>query len=395
MVKRCTRHVAGKPESVDRAGPGVRLVSGEGEDGAVLRVRYDDQIFTLQVRGGISRYFVELLNAFADPALGVSGSTDASWTLNRHLIESGRGRELPGPLARCNRTLQLANRMERLRPSAHDVVHNTYYDRRYLKQTHYRVVTVYDMIPELLPELFPRGNPHADKREFIGAADLVLCISQATRSDLFKVYGIVDAPVLVTPLGVAPGFGSRVERIRTLPQSYILFVGNRSGYKDFWVLAEAFAEADLPADVLLLAVGGGPIRQEEVVRLRQLGLHRRTLHLELDDEELASAYAHALAFVFPSRHEGFGLPTLEAMASGCPTILSSVSSHPEVGGDAARYFPAGDVAELSRSIEELTADEGLRAELGRLGVARAATFTWAETARRTAEAYREHMPGCR
>lgn len=364
------------------------------EDGAVLSVRYDDQIFTLQTRGGISRYFVELLNAFADPQHGIRGRTDASWTLNKHLIESGRGRELPGRLARSNRVLRFANRIEHLRPTAHDVMHHTYYDLRYLKRANFRVVTIYDMIPELYPELFPNGNPHAGKREFIREADLILCISHATRRDLFQLHGDVDAPVLVTPLGVDPAFGSRVGRIRSLPRSYILFVGNRSGYKDFWVLAEAFAASDVPADVWLLAVGGGPIQQEEMVHLRQLGLHRRTMHLELEDAGLASAYANALAFVFPSRHEGFGLPTLEAMAAGCPTILSSISSHPEVGGDAALYFPAGDVAELSRLIEELTADEGVRAELGRSGIARAATFTWAETARRTAEAYREHVPGC-
>ena len=155
---------------------------------------------------------------------------------------------------------------------------------------------------------------------------------------------------------------------------------------------EAFAAADLPTEITLLTVGGGAIQSDESERLQKLGLLQRTAHTQLDDRGLATAYARALVFVFPSRYEGFGLPTLEAMASGCPTILSSESSHPEVGGDAARYFSAGDVVGLAQSLEEVSANEVLRAELGRLGIARAATFQWGETARRTAEAYREHIP---
>ena len=368
----------------------VLAVARDGE--LVLRVCYDDQIFILQERGGVSRYFVELLNAFMDPTYGVSGSTDASWTLNMHLLESGRGRRLPGPVGRRNDILRFANRVRHPRPPSYDAVHHTFYDRRYLRPSAFRVVTIYDMIPEIYPELFPGGNPHLNKREFVQSADLVICISEATRHDLFEVYGDVKVPVLVIPLGVDSSFGLQAQRLPMVHGPYVLFVGNRFAYKDFWVLAEAFAAAELPPEVSLLAVGGGPIQQDELARLRRLALHKRVMHLSLDDIGLASAYAHALTFVFPSRHEGFGLPTLEAMASGCPTVLSSQSSHPEVGGDAARYFTAGDVDELGRLLEELTANESLRAELGRRGLARAATFSWDETARRTAKAYRDHLP---
>jgi len=357
----------------------------------MLKVHYDDQVFTWQPRGGISRYFVELLKAFAAPGFGVEASTSASWSQNRHLLEMGRGRTLPGVPGRRKEVLQLANRLQHPRPLGHSIVHHTYYDRRYLRRAaKFRVVTVYDMIPELFPELFPRGNPHQDKREFVAAADLVLCISEATKRDLERFYGAVAAPVVVTPLGVDPLFHPRAASSPP-PPPYVLFVGDRVGYKDFWVLAEAFAAAALPADVQLRAVGGGPLRSHEIARLQKLCISERVLHERLDDVGLASAYANALVFVFPSRYEGFGLPTLEAMASGCPTILTSESSHPEVGGPAARYFPAGDVAELSRLLEQLVADAHLRRELSALGSERALMFSWSETARRTADAYREHL----
>lgn len=357
----------------------------------MLRVQYDDQVFTWQPRGGISRYFVELLKAFRDPRYGVSGATDATWTQNQHLLEMRHGRRLPGPAGRRKEVLHLANRLNHPRAPQRDIVHHTYYDRRYLRQVPFRVVTVYDMIPELFPDMFPRGNPHRDKRAFVEAADLILCISLATRRDLEAVYGAVAAPVVVTPLGVDPGFWSRAERSAELPDAYVLFVGDRAGYKDFWVLATAFATAALPSEIRLLAVGGGPLAAQESARLRKMGLEGRVTHLQLDDRGLASAYAQALAFVFPSRYEGFGLPTLEAMSSGCPTILSSQSSHPEVGGEAALYFPPGDDAELAQLLERVAGDLVLRAELGRLAVARARNFSWAETARRTAAAYREHV----
>ena len=288
--------------------------------------------------------------------------------------------------------LRIANRVHAFPRPVHDLIHHTYYDRKYLRRANFRVVTVYDMIPELFPHLFPRGNPHRDKREFVEAADLVLCISDATRKDMNEVYGTIQAPVVVTPLGVDPRFHASAGRCEKLPEHYLLFVGDRAGYKDFWVLAEALAATALPREVTLVAVGGGPLRPAESARLQQLGLQRRVVQLPLTDGELAGAYAHALTFVFPSRYEGFGLPTLEAMASGCPTIVTSESSHPEVGGDAVRYFSAGEVGELAILLEQVAGDEALRADLTRRGVARAATFSWAETANRTARAYRDHTP---
>lgn len=128
-------------------------------------------------------------------------------------------------------------------------------------------------------------------------------------------------------------------------------------------------------------------------RLTRLGIADRVHRVDVRDDELCRLYAHSLAFVFPSRHEGFGLPTLEAMASGAAVVLADSSSHPEVGGDVARYFPIGDHAALASQLDLLIGDDGLRTELGKDGVARAATFTWRATAEATAAGYRSLISG--
>ena len=360
--------------------------------GVSVKVQVDEQIFALQSHGGISRYFVELMQAFrSDKTLGVDLIARNLWTQNHHLVQAGMGRRLPTRLGRHERVIRAANRRHISRGRA-DLVHHTYYDSSYL--SHYakatrRVITVYDMIPEILPEMFPSGNPHRDKREFVDAADLILCISESTKNDLVQIYGEPSAPLIVTPLGVDPRFTPSAQPPDRIPERYILFVGNRAGYKDFVVLAEAFAEAPLPQDVFLLAVGGGPFGADEVLHMRALGISKRVIQTSLSDAELPGAYAGALCFVFPSRYEGFGLPTLEAMATGCPTILAASSSHPEVGGDAALYFPPSDAFRLSQILADLVPSPELRGERRTMGLTRSAGFSWRRTAQATANAYRQ------
>jgi glycosyltransferase involved in cell wall biosynthesis len=359
---------------------------------ALVKVHFDDQIFSSQMRGGVSRYFIELMKAYrSDTSLGVEVTTPRFWTQNELLLETGRARQLPTRLGREGVVIRQANRFRQRSRSAR-VIHHTYYHRRYLglsDKGRTRVVTVYDMIPEVFPDMYPGGNPHKDKRLFVEAADLVFCISEATKRDVIRFYGEPSAPIVVTPLAAGNRFHADAAKPPILPESYVLFVGKRADYKDFEVLAKAFAVAGLPRDTRLVAVGGGPWDDDERTLLASLGLADRAVQVDLDDQGLAGAYAHALCFVFPSRYEGFGLPTLEAMASGCPTILANASSHPEVGGDVALYFAPGDDAELAKLLGEVVGDDELRARLSAEGLRRAAGFSWHETARLTANAYRK------
>lgn len=357
-----------------------------------MRVTFDDQIATSQTHGGISRYFSELIKEFvSDRVLGVHADPP-TYVRSMHYLTAGLGRSLPGTFGRHARPLRAANRaVSLLRTIRPEIVHHTYYDAAYLERyadAPFQVTTIYDMIPELLPGFFPHGNPHRDKRAFVESANLILCISESTKRDLISVYGVQRAPIVVTPLGVDPVFSPTRPRIAALPQQYILYVGTRTGYKDFFVLAEAFAQTPLPASgIVLVAIGGGAFSPDEWGEFRRLGIEERVNQVALADNELASAYGHALCFVYPSRYEGFGLPTLEAMASGCPTVLARSSSHPEVGGDAAVYFPPEHVGGLAAVLDRVGQDADQRQAMRVAGLRRAASFTWRRTAELTAHAY--------
>jgi glycosyltransferase involved in cell wall biosynthesis len=110
-------------------------------------------------------------------------------------------------------------------------------------------------------------------------------------------------------------------------------------------------------------------------------------------DTLRCFYESAAAFVFPSRHEGFGLPPLEAMACGTPVVTSNVSSLPEVAGDAAMLVNPGNVFDIARGIREVLTDEPLRAELIRRGRAQAARFSWERSAREVLEIYQDVARG--
>ena len=357
-----------------------------------MKVRFDDQIFTTQVRGGISRYFVELIREFTEsPELGVQPQLGWRWTRNAHALEAGLGRPLRVPGGSRGRVLRWANRTIKVRQPDADIEHHTYFRAGYLSRgtTPPMVVTVYDMTPELFPDLFPRGNPHADKREYLRRATLVLCISESTRRDLLRVYGPVGSPTIVTHLGVGRRFAQGAIRPPWCPDRYVLFVGSRAGYKDFRIAVEAFAElAPTDRGTALLAVGGGPFTADEEALISRWGLRDQIVQRDASDQELPGVFGGACAFVFPSRYEGFGLPTLEAMACRTPTVLADSSSHPEVGGAAALFFPPGDSSALAAQLGRVLADDALRRDLSERGLVQAGRFTWRRTAVATADAYR-------
>ena len=354
-----------------------------------VQVLLDDQIFLRQQRGGVSRYFAELWRE-SQHSSDCRLVADFRWHTNDHARHVG----LPGYVGlnarKVPKILQMANRVAQKRWPA-EISHHTYYDLRYMQRSRadVKAITVYDMIPELFPDLFGGGDPHAGKAKCVAAADIVFCISEATARDLQSCYGIDDRRIVVTPLAADRTFTPDAPRPLSSPDDYLLFVGNRGGYKDFEVLSEAFSQlsADFP-DLWLVAVGGGPFRPEEISRLTKLRIQNRVKHTTASDNELASLYAHAACFVFPSRYEGFGLPTVEAMSCGAPVVLARSSSHIEVGGEAAYFFAPGDAESLRRRLWDLLTDPARRSAAAGASLDQASHFTWAGTAAKTFAAYR-------
>jgi glycosyltransferase involved in cell wall biosynthesis len=360
-----------------------------------LPVCIDDQVFTVQPRGGISRYFTELIRAFRTvPELGVAAETPFRYVVNEYLLDLEPGRyRRPAPIPESLQRGRILRGLNRARmgprPSRRAILHHTYYfPERLDLPAAARLCTVYDMIPEVFPELFPAGSPHQAKDRYVQECDAILSISHATKADLLAHYGTLDKPVVVTPLGVADAFFTPDGDRHDTADPYVLFVGQRGWYKNFDVVLRAFArlEAEGTGAPRLVCVGP-PFDEDEQARIAELGLEQRVTRPPVADWELPVLYAGATCLVFPSRYEGFGLPIIEAFAAGCPAVLAEMACSLEVGGDAAQYFAPDDDEALAAILERLGSDTTERGAWVAAGRARARDFTWRRTAELTRDVY--------
>jgi len=360
-----------------------------------MKITFDDQIFTTQSRGGASRYFTELITEFGrHPELEVEPVTPFRYAKSEHLIEGSPLKYSKVPLpgfAQRRKLLRTLNSVHRLtRTDVPNIVHHTYYYPEYLRRpATARICTIYDMIPEHYPELFPGGNPHSGKDTYVEVCDALLCISRTTKADVLRHYGTLNKPVVVTPLGVGKRFFS-ASSIDTKWHPYVLYVGNRAGYKNFGTLLNAFSKiSKRQPTIKLLCVGGTQFTQAEIEEIAKLNLRDRIFHLMVTDNELPTLYASANCFVFPSRYEGFGLPILEAFAAGCPVVLAETECFVEVGDSAAQFFHPNDDEALIAIIERTINEPASRKFWSDEGRKRALDFSWYKTAESTRAVYQE------
>lgn len=360
-----------------------------------LRTLIDGEAFVRHGRSGITRYFSELLREFrADPGLGVAPSTPYRYVANDHLTDTDpeRYRRILLPPRARPRVLGALNHRARRRSSGDvDLVHHTLYlpERLGLLGRVPQVCTVYDFTLELYPDLFPGWLPLLDdKQRFLEECDGLLCISQTTYDDLRRRHPDLDKPVEITPLGVGEAFfAPRGPRPDGVPDRYVLFVGNRHANKNVGVLFRAFAELTDADPTIELVLCGNRLTDAEGEELEALGIAHRVRSLRAGDDELPALYAHASAFVFPSRYEGFGLPVAEAMAAGTPVLVADVPALVEVSDGAALVFDPDDHLQLAGLLEELLGDPARQAELSATGALRARDLSWRRTAVTTAAAY--------
>ncbi len=271
------------------------------------------------------------------------------------------------------------------------------------------VVTVHDLGFAVRPDLhdwkrvrdFGRAVGRAVER-----ADLVIADSETTRDDILRVYGPPRGKVRVVPLAHGPEYRPRAEAevapalaaLGLGPRGYILHVGTLEPRKNVAGLVEAYArlgEGLRARHPLVLAGAGGAGAAEARRRAGACGLRRGDVRFlgYVDDATLPALVAGAAVLAYPSFHEGFGLPPLEAMACGTPVVASTAGAVLEVVGTgdeaAALTHAPEDAGALAGALERVLTDVTSAGDLRRRGLARAGHFSWLETARRTAELYRE------
>ena len=268
-----------------------------------------------------------------------------------------------------------------------------------------RIVTCHDLIPLVLARQYLAPLPGARAwqwmRDFARyrTALRVIAISEATRADLIKYVGVAPERIDVVHSGVdhdrfsatsAPGEQERVRQRLGFDTPFLLCLGASDARKNLPLLVRAFARSGVAKDVQL--VFAGPISARQRARLEQAIVDnqlagRVQILGYIEDSLLVALFRHCLAYVFPSSYEGFGLPILEAMACGAPTLTSSLSALGEVAGDAALILT--DLAEdsLANGIAQIVSDAALRMQLRARGLEHVKAFTWQRCAQQTVKCY--------
>ncbi|MBN7813507.1 glycosyltransferase family 4 protein [Algoriphagus sp. H41] len=362
-----------------------------------MKVAFDGQIFGMQKYGGISRYFARLAEELEQQK--IQTRVYAGYHINSYL--KGEGSLVKGQyLDRYpKRTIRMFRKWNGIRASlasgifGPDIVHETYFSpKATLKGKGPTVVTVYDMIQELFPERFSPSQIHTEeKRAALARADHIISISHNTKKDLCELFGTAPEKVSVTHLAADPVLKTDFKKKETAGEKpYFLYVGLRLDYKNFRLLAQAFAASErLMRDFRIMAFGGGGFNPSELEEYSRMGFKEGQLVSRGgSDEDLAQCYANAMAFVYPSLYEGFGIPPLEALSYSCPVVSSNSSSIPEVLGDAALYFDPFSQEELTRQLEKIAYEAQTRADLIKVGDARVTQFSWGKTAEETKAIYR-------
>jgi len=363
-----------------------------------MKVLFDYQAFALQRYGGVSRYYYEILARFRnDPAMDCKLGALVSG--NYYLTLGGNaGKHTYSLTTRAPLADRLASFVSRehcrilLRRQAFDLFHPTYFRPYFLHDLGKKpfVMTIYDMIHELFAADLPSAERAVSdhKRLLAQQAKRIIALSDCTKRDIVRIFGLPEEKIDVVHLANSLPAPGKARKPAGLPERYILFVGNREGYKNFGLFARAVRELLLTDPTLaIVCAGGRPPGAEEQQELTNLGMDHRVHYFSGTDEILASLYANALLFVFPSLYEGFGIPVLEAFSCDCPVVLSNAGPLPEVAGDAAVYCDPKSESSMREQIRRVLNEKTLRMSLITKGRERLQKYSWDLTAEQTKQVY--------
>jgi glycosyltransferase involved in cell wall biosynthesis len=398
-----------------------------------LSVLFDHQAFSRQSVGGVSRSFVELARQM-QAISNVEASILAPLHWNSYLQMKNTKQFKIGiyqniGIYRFWKLRYLINHTATelyCRRWPPIILHETWYSSVAYRIPHQIkiAITVHDLIFQVHPEWATDAAQRAtDLAASVDRSDIIFCDTHHTRNDLLNWKKIDPQKVRVVHLGASElgsshriSFEPRVQpkvdvsendRFSQIPAScklqnrsglsaalpcggrpYLLYVGDRASYKNFPALVKAFAASGVHRELALHCFGGGPFTHTEIELFLSLGLSDDcVLQFSGNDDALKEAYASALAFVYPSLYEGFGLPPLEAMSCDCPVVCSCATCLPEVCGDACLYFEPKDIESMSHALREIVENSTLREDLIRRGRKQVKMFTWEAMALKVLDAY--------
>ncbi len=377
------------------------------------KVLYDYQAFTMQTHGGVSRCFMELYKHLPEGVKAqiaikesdnvyirdIEGVKPAHDRYNKFVCPHnfwGKGHlhlwydklTHGGYYPNYNKTYSI----ELLRKGDFDVFHPTFFSDYFLPYLNGKpfVLTIHDMIPELYPQYFANDDIQiVMKRKLAPLANAIVAVSDNTKKDIVEILHVPEEKVHVVYHGCS--FPHNSDKIIPMSVPYILYVGDRYGYKNFDLFVQyvtPFLKSDHETYVVCT---GKPFKKEEKELFAKYNVEAKFVHYWVStDEEFFSLYHQALCFVYTSEYEGFGIPILEAYQADCPVLLNRASCFPEIAGDAAIYFEmdsnSSDIVDKLECIYSMSTEE--RHVLLKKQRERLALYSWDKSAMKLVEVYK-------
>jgi glycosyltransferase involved in cell wall biosynthesis len=294
-----------------------------------------------------------------------------------------------------------------------DVVHFPYFDPFFFTlpatNKYKTVVTVHDLTPLVFPEHFPaglKGNFRWQLQKFrLRKAHAIIADSHASKKDIIKIAGVPENKVSVAYLAAGKEFvriknhEARIKELKRkydLPEKFALYVGDVTWNKNVPNLVKAIKKSDIP----LVMVGKSLVTKDfdktnpwnkDLIEVQTLVENEKNIFMLgfVPTDDLVVLYNAATLFVFPSIYEGFGLPVIEAMQSGCPVVTTSGGSLKEVAGDAAIFADGKDIDNLAKKLQLVFTSKTVQKELSAKGLKQAHKFNWKKTAEETINTYKK------
>lgn len=283
-----------------------------------------------------------------------------------------------------------------LKKGTFDIFHPTYYDTYFLKYLKGKpfILTIFDMIHEKFSEhIHPNDIIAKEKKILAQKATKIIAISKQTKRDIINILNIPEEKIVVIPLATSFNKKMKLTKVDNLPKKYLLFVGQRIGYKNFNFFIKSIAPLlRKDKDLFVVCVGdfpaSGPFTEEELNLFKRLKIQKKMIYIKADDSKLAYLYAKAYAFVFPTLYEGFGIPILEAFSMGCPVVCSEIPVLKEVAEDGVLYFNPKSSKSILDAIKKILTDKKLRSELIKKGYKINSKYSWRKTTDLIKEVYK-------